>query len=291
MIRLKIENFWNEFDCNDDFFVDIIKSALNAKIVDSNPDIILYSVFGWRNDNEKPACWDVNVPRICWVGEAISERKINQILDQGDYLLYSKRINHPRYLRLTIPESYNWYGYNPSTLLSQSPTQKTKFCAFIYHSIVRPRENLCNQLMRYKKVDCLSRSLKNADSSILTKRYVGPSGTGMGETNINVLRPYKFNLAIENRPIEGYMTEKIWWAFLARTINLYWGDPTVHESFNKGSFLCRDDFVSEKQFIDAIIELDNDDVSYNKMINTHPIKDDNLINENYLINFIKSIKI
>ena len=291
MIRLKIENFWNEFDFNNDHFVDIIKSTLNAKIVDSNPDIILYSIFGWRNDNQRPACWDVNVPRICWVGEAISDKKINQILDQGDYLLYSKRINHPRYLRLTIPESYNWYGYNPSTLLSQPLPKKTKFCAFVYHSIVKPREDLCNQLMRYKKVDCLSRSLKNADSSILAKRYVGPSGTGMGETNIGVLRPYKFNLAIENQPMEGYMTEKIWWAFLARTINLYWGDPTAYESFNKGSFLCRDDFASEKQFIDAIIELDNDEVTYNKMINTYPIKDSSLIDKSHLTNFIKSIQL
>jgi hypothetical protein len=49
--------------------------------------------------------------------------------------------------------------------------------------------------------------------------------------------------------------------------------------------------VSEKQFIDAIIELDNDDEAYNEMLNRHPIKDQNMVNKNHASDFLKSIKI
>lgn len=285
-MRLKIENFWDGYNHHDDYLVNTIKETLGATIVDSNPNLILYSVFGWRGRGETPACWNTNVPRICYSGEALSDEKIVQILDKGDYLIYSKRINHPRCLRLTETEKYGWYGYDPYALITAPIPQKTKFCSFIYHSRVKPRENLCKGLMRYKRVDCLGRSMNNATSDKLSHRY---DTSGWGMSNIEALKPYKFNLAVENQPLKGYLTEKIWWAFLSRTINLYWGDPTVHESFNKGSFLCRDNFASERQFINAIIELDNDDKAYNEMLNTNPIKDNTLIDKNHLINFLKTI--
>lgn len=288
MIRLKIENFWAGFDHTNDYLVNTIKATLGAQVVTTDPDLILYSVFGWRGKNEKPACWNVNVPRICYSGEALSDDKITQVLNNGDYMIYSKRIDHPRYLRLTETEKYGWYGHDPYSLLTAPVSQKSKFCSFVYHSHVRPRENLCNQLMKYKKIDCLGRSLNNCTSNKLANRY---DTSGWGTSNIEALKPYKFNLAIENQPLSGYLTEKIWWAFLSRTVNLYWGDPTVYDSFNRGSFLCRDDFASERQFINAIIELDQDDKAYNKMLNTNTIKDDSLIDKNHLIDFLKIIKI
>ena len=291
-MKIKFENFWQGFIPTSNGFINKVISTFNAEIVDTNPDMIFYSVYGWRGKNQKPQCWNSDIPRVCWSGESLSDEKINQVLDRGDYLIYSKRVDHPRYLRLTSSEAYNWYDVDVSTLFSEPAPNKTRFCSFIYHNTSpKHREQFCKQLMQYKKVDCLGRSLNNAKSSILTGRFAKPGVAGMGRSNIDVLKPYKFNLAIENELLRGYMTEKIWWAFLAKTINLYWGDPTVYESFNKGSFLCRDDFVSEKQFIDAIIELDNDDEAYNEMLNRYPIKDQNMVNKNHASDFLKSIKI
>ena len=94
----------------------------------------------------------------------------------------------------------------------------------------------------------------------------------MGINNINVIKDYKFNIAYENRSEPGYLTEKIWWGFLANTISIYWGDSDGYETFNQGSFLCRYDYNSEEELIEHILYLDNNDKEYGKMLLSEKIK-------------------
>jgi len=206
-------------------------------------------------------------------------------------LIYSKRIDHPNALRCTDIEKNGFFGVNPKEFLSQPIPEKTKFCSFIFFSKNPNRENFCKELSRYKKVDCLGKRLNNAISPTLTKRYStdAPLGVGIGISNVETIKPYKFNICFERLSLPGYLTEKIWWGFLARTISLYWGDPTVYESFNKGSFLYRGDYPNDRAFINAIKELDNDDTAYYNMLNTNPIKDLTLIDPNHLIMFVRKI--
>jgi len=274
---------------------EVLHDRLGWEVVEDNPDIIFYSVFFDRGDrlskfNGKVHAWDPKyngIPKVCFAGESMTDEWIDRILSRGDYLMYSKRVDHPRYLRITEIETNPLF--NIKELLAEPIPEKTKFCSFIYNSRVPPRENFCRQLMNYKKVDCLGKSLKNADSPVLTKRYEGLCGSGIGQSNIEAIKPYKFNIGFENKTMPGYMTEKSWWGFLAKTITIYYGDPTIHESFNKGSFLYRGDYNSDQQLIDAIIELDNDDAAYNEMINTYPIRDKAMADPDYVTNFFKGI--
>ena len=297
-MRVQLQNWWPNFDFNSDYLIKkVLRNKFNAKIVKDKPDLILYSVFGWdekkswlRRKKILPN-WDEKIPKVCYSGERLSDEIIEEILDRGDFLIYSKRLDHPRYLRLTETEKNGWYDINPKEYISAPATNKTKFCSFIYYSKRKHRESFCKELMKYKTIDCLGKSLNNATSQNLSPRHSiqNPGLSTIGISNIEVLKKYKFNIAYENVPQCGYLTEKIWLGFLARTINIYYGDPTVHESFNKGSFLCRDDFKSDKQLINTIKELDNDTNAYNEMLNKWPVRDEQMLNESYLINFISSI--
>jgi len=51
------------------------------------------------------------------------------------------------------------------------------------------------------------------------------------------LWPYFFSVVIENASYPNYFTEKITDCFMAKTVPIYWGSPTIHEHFNKSGIL------------------------------------------------------
>jgi hypothetical protein len=81
------------------------------------------------------------------------------------------------------------------------------------------------------------------------ERYQGMTYGGKWRNNIGgrvkdklaLLQEHKFSLAFENTAYPGYTTEKIVDAFLAGTIPIYWGDPTITQQFSSKAFIqCRD---------------------------------------------------
>ena len=77
---------------------------------------------------------------------------------------------------------------------------------------------------------------------------------------LHFIKDYKFVISFENSSHEGYTTEKILEPLLANCIPIYWGDPKVNLDFNKNRFLNYTDFRNEKEFINKILEVDNDDL-------------------------------
>ena len=60
------------------------------------------------------------------------------------------------------------------------------------------------------------------------------------------LKDYCFSFAIENSVEPGYFTEKILDCFLTGTIPIYYGDPSIQETFdNRGIIFLTDDFKIE----------------------------------------------
>lgn len=59
--------------------------------------------------------------------------------------------------------------------------------------------------------------------------------------------------------------------FIARTVPIYWGSPTVTMDFQEGSFISRHDFVNDNEFIDAIIKMDQNKHLWEVMANTIPL--------------------
>jgi alpha(1,3/1,4) fucosyltransferase len=76
---------------------------------------------------------------------------------------------------------------------------------------------------------------------------------------------FKFNLCFENASYPGYCTERLYEALCAKTIPIYWGSGTAALDFNPKAFLSWHDYRNDEAFINAIIELDQDEEKYMDM--------------------------
>jgi alpha(1,3/1,4) fucosyltransferase len=180
--------------------------------------------------------------------------------NECDYSIASVKVDDPRHLQYPrylhtdcgIPGEIIKKDDDPERVLAS----KTKFCSFVV-GMYNPRKNhnrvaFFQKLSKYKRVDSGGKVFNNIG---------GPIPWGQ-RNKIEFLRPYKFNIAFENRSLPGYTTEKIYGAMAARCLPIYWGDPDINEHFNPRSFLNRSDFPSDEALIEKIIELDKDDAKY-----------------------------
>lgn len=73
----------------------------------------------------------------------------------------------------------------------------------------------------------------------------------LAENKVGTLSQYKFNICFENMSnTPGYITEKIWDSFKARTIPVYWGASNIEQYIPKNCFIDYRDFLDfEKLFI------------------------------------------
>jgi len=55
--------------------------------------------------------------------------------------------------------------------------------------------------------------------------------------------------------------------FLANTVPIYWGSPTVAMDFQEGTYISRHDYVTDNTFMDAVIKADQDLNLWERMAN------------------------
>jgi Glycosyltransferase family 10 (fucosyltransferase) C-term len=72
----------------------------------------------------------------------------------------------------------------------------------------------------------------------------------------DALAPYKYSIAIENSALPDYFTEKIAECYLANTYPVYFGDPNIHNFFDRNSLLVIDidDFSGSIRSIENLLE-------------------------------------
>jgi hypothetical protein len=96
----------------------------------------------------------------------------------------------------------------------------------------------------------------------------------------------KFNLCFESYSHPGYATEKILHAFLAGTVPIYWGSPTIEADFNQRAFINVHNFKDFEDAIEFIKRVDNDDNIYNFVVNqpkfTQGVLPDYMLYNNFL---------
>ena len=190
------------------------------------------------------------------------------------------------------PESSNnyylpfWTMYmEPDDFLIEHPSAKMQtnrnhpknsFCNFVYSRApyrkfpgVSARLYLCRLLSQYKTVDCAGSSLNNTDKlKIMEKSISNP-----WHAKTKFMSDYKFSIAFENKSSIGYMTEKIWHAYLAGTIPIYWGSHNIAKFFNPQSFINCHDYNSFAEVVERVKEIDNDPKLFAQYINAHPLAD------------------
>jgi hypothetical protein len=265
-MNISFADFWDGFDNNDNFFVDLLKSInpnYNFIPFSDQTEILIYSCFGrshYQADRNK-------VKKIFYTGENLrpnyTECHYSLTFDFGTYS--GRNIRLPLWM-LQI-DWFNKRGYkNPqyviplSHLLSNDLLEKPKqkFCSIVFNSNSPHRWEIIEKLSKYKQVDGYGKPFNNW--------FYGE------DTKLSVLSDYKFNICFENSISSGYYTEKLIHAKTAGCLPLYWADNGCEKDFNKNSFLNLYNFNNLDEFVEKIIELDKDDMEYSQITKEYLFK-------------------
>ena len=131
--------------------------------------------------------------------------------------------------------------------------KNSKFCCFVYSNPVKYRNDFFKELSKYKKVDAGGSALNNVGGKVKDK--------------IEFQKNYKFCIAFENTKQTGYVTEKILHAYMSNCIPIYNGSDKISSDFNPETFINGNDFKTNKELIDYIKKVDNDEELYNSYMN------------------------
>lgn len=207
------------------------------------------------------------------------------ILSSGHYMISTERINHPRHLRFTCAPIYlskferkldlSTWEHTPVNI----HTKQNKVAFMSSNSKSKYRQQFVEKLSKYIPVDCLG--------SVMNNTFKLPKNTIQ---TVNTLSKYKFILCFENTSHYGYNTEKIWWAYLAKSVPLYWGDPGMHLDYCKSSFVSRHDYCSDELYIEHIVNMQHDDQTCINIIDSQKLVDKSYIQMDNITKFINNIK-
>lgn len=249
-IRIRFVDFWDDFVPEKSLFYQLLSEKYEIELSET-PDYLFCSVFG--DEHLRYDC-----VKIFYTGE-------NQCPDFNlyDYAIGFDRLTlGDRYFRLPI---YYLNRYQSDFRLMEqkhsTPAPERKgFCSFVYSNdrASEVREMFFDQLSTYKPVSSGGRHRNNIGGPVADK--------------LSFEREHKFSFAFENSSYPGYCTEKLVQAFAAQTIPIYWGDPTVAETFNEGAFINCNSYNSWNEVLAAIKRVDNDQELYCRMLTTPALK-------------------
>ena len=272
-IKLFFEDMWGydnfQFNPYDNYFVNLFKLSYNV-VIDPNPDILIYSVFGFNNRN-------YNCKKIFFCGEntghhfrdpktepcTVSLSQFDEIDKNVYFPLWALFVNWFHETQPRLLPSNPTFHCNISDLLNPGDIKKSKFCAFINNNPIEDRLKIFELLSKYKPVDSYGGLHNN----------VGGALRGSEEAKINVIKDYKFTIAFENSYHPGYNTEKIIQPLSVNTIPLYKGGERVKEFFNMNKIIYANDFSTLEKMAEYIIELDKNEDEFNKILKQSGIKD------------------
>jgi len=258
--KLKL-GFTDYFGGLDDFFVSSLSRAFDIERDDSNPNYLIFcdETFGQKNKTYDPN----KVIKIFYTGE--NRRPWNY---EAHYALSFDHLDWPRHYRLPLYVIENWILVNYHGLKDileidrskNSLLNKTEFCGFVIsNGRVKERNDIFHYISQYKQISSAGPHLNNTG-------YVLPRGMEAPAHKMQYFQNKKFTLCYENGSYPGYVTEKILHGFHCGSVPIYWGSPVVEVDFNPKAYVSRHDFRTDREMLDYIIELDNNDEMYLDMV-------------------------
>jgi len=253
-VRLNFCDMWEGFSKENNWFSNTLRQWFDLEISEE-PDFVIFGQPGKEHRHYKCVkiyfgveSFDPNW-RIC------------------DYALTCNYLNDPRHFRLPL---YVLYA-SADRLLEARQTVPSQvplgFCSFVVSNggkkKTRRRVDFFHALSRYQPVDSGGRYLNNIGGPI-------PGGSA---GKVGFLSRYKFNIAFENKSKPGYTTEKIVEAFLAGTVPIYWGNPSIADEFNPHSFINAHDFPDDEELASHLLRLHRDDTLYRSIAMQPPLTD------------------
>jgi|18_taG_2_1085343.scaffolds.fasta_scaffold01215_5 hypothetical protein len=261
-LKISFCDFWLDFQPSNNFFKDLFED-IYGNITVTDPDAADILFFGPYGQEHRRFNKD-NIIKIFYTGENerpnFDECTYSLSFDFEDY--NSRNIRLPLWFL-----QFDWYnkkGYiNPEFILPLNKidqneyidTAKTEFCVLVNNNLFSNRADCVEALSPYKKVQCFGKPFGNW--------FYGES------KKYETFSHYKFSICFENSvaPTGGYYTEKLIHAKCSGTLPLYYADEKVSEDFNPKSFLNLNDYESMDDFVKHVIEIDQNDNLYTKIIN------------------------
>ncbi len=238
------------------FLHNILKKYYDVKVVTDNPDYLFYHEATYEY-------LQYDCIRIFYTAENITSNFNlcdyaigNDYLDFGDrYLRLSSYLNTPVYGEKDLALAKDIDITKPTLFTKDDLAKKTEFCSFVYsnYNADERRERLLDTINTYKKVTSGGRYRNNIG---------GPTDSKLG-----LELKHKFSMAIENSCRDGYTTDRIACAFMARTIPIYWGNPLIGREFNTKRFINCHDYNSFDEVLERIKEIDHNDELFIQIMN------------------------
>lgn len=248
-VTVKFVDFWQSFDWRDNRFVRALRSQRQVTVLEplspEVPDILFYS--------RGPGCDHLRYDclKVYFTGE-------NDFPDfnECDYALSfyecdcgGRNLRYPLYMLYECDEA----ACPP--VLSDAEALDRGFC-----SLVMSNASNCHP-RRLEIVDAIEAYRPLA--------YGGAFRNNVGsrvEDKISFISGYKFNLALENSVMPGYVTEKLLEPLAAATVPIYWGADAAKHDFNPESFVCVNDYATFDSLVAELRRLDNDSAAYLAML-------------------------
>ena len=108
----------------------------------------------------------------------------------------------------------------------------------------------------------------SSSSSSSSSTHVSDTSRKHFGNNGVLFQPFKYVLAMENDDVDHYMTEKIFFAYQAGAIPLYWGASSiVHDMFHPDTFIYIDPLNLQAAF-SRILEIERNPLLYQQILQT-----------------------
>lgn len=276
MQTLKI-GFTDYFKPIDEFFISILSKRYMVIRDDTNPDYLFFcdETFGKNNLNFDPT----KTKKVFFTGE--NRRPWSYT---AHHAISFDHLDSPQFYRLPLYAVEEWIQtkkFSMPTLTERQSIvpEKTGFCGFVAsNGGCKERNDIFHLLSSYKQVDSGGSLFNNIGTPL-------PRGDDAHLIKMNFFASRKFSLCYENSSYPGYTTEKLYYGLYARTVPIYWGSPVVEVDFNPAAFVSRHNFRNDKEMMDYIIHLDNDDEAYYNMLNQPALLNNRWFNINNFLNW------
>lgn len=239
-------NFWPNFNVEENFIITPLRRHFQVEVVSpEEADYVFFSVHGKDHlfvDDSKIKIF-YTLENLC------PDFNLCDYAIGFEYMEYADR-----YFRLPgyILDEYNIDVIHAETKHILPPdfsidSDKPKFCCYTISNGNRASSllvELIERLETYKHIDSGGKWRNNIGGPISNKFAFDSE--------------HKFSIVFENSTHPGYTTEKIIQAFAARTVPIYWGDPTILQNFNPKSFINLQDYETVEDVVEKIKEIDSD---------------------------------
>lgn len=250
--------FVDTFDGVPQFFMDQFKLFPDIHFLrdDERPDILFFSDenFGMKNREER--YFRDGLVRIFYTGEnrRYHGRKAHYAIT-FDHEDTDQHFRMPLWI-LNLHYLETRFDIKPLKRPNIKKPFQRHFCGFVQaNPNCEKRNQLYSLISGYRQIDSAGPLFNNTG-------FVIPRGESGVLQKMKWLGDYKFSLAIENGQYSGYTTEKVLEAYLAGTIPIHWGSPTIPMDFNTEAMINWHDFKNDQTFLDYIKAVDQDEALY-----------------------------